>query len=367
MAALTETPSLNTGLKWAAIEKIPVLFATVTGLTFVTGFIVEITFLDRFGLRETGVEFFKAKYLHVGILLLLFSCFVSLPCYAIAYLHFRTRTFAVAVNYVRDSITGLPPFVLNLPMAVLAGNLLVLTYVFAVLGPPRTVLKTKHLLALVVLISVVSPWIALWIAKRRATSEEHLRTLRERLLMFSCLPVLGADILSLRHGMLGMIGDCLYHGGYSFFFFSVLVFFIAHRLSTWSRRMPDANARFAWWAAGACILAATYYLSIISFAYHVYPYIPADKGGGDYTEATLVTIHFQRDAAVPVKMLELSGVASADSKQSKPVIIIEETPTSVYVADPKDAGGPYFWRRGSTPTILQITRSDIATVEYERH
>ena len=120
MAALTENPSPDTGLKWASLEKIPVLFATLTGLTFVTGFIVEITFLDRFGLRETGVEFFKAKYLHVGILLLLFSCFVALPCYAIAYLHYRTSAFAVTVNHARDPTTGLPPFVLNRPMALLA-------------------------------------------------------------------------------------------------------------------------------------------------------------------------------------------------------------------------------------------------------
>ena len=183
--------------------------------------------------------------------------------------------------------------------------------------------------------------------------------------MFSCLPVVAADVVALWDGMLVMIGDCLYHGGYSFFFFSVLVFAIAHRLSTWSRRMPDANARIAWWAAGACLIAATYYLSIVSFAYHVYPYIPADKGGGDYTEATLVTIHFHGDAVVPLEMLAPGGGASTDSKQSKPVIIIEETPTSVYIADPTDAGGPYSWRRGSTPTILQITRSDIAGILYD--
>ena len=38
------------------------------GLIYATGFLVIFTHLDRFGVREVGNEFFRAKYVHVGIL-----------------------------------------------------------------------------------------------------------------------------------------------------------------------------------------------------------------------------------------------------------------------------------------------------------
>ncbi len=360
---------LEAKLDWSLVEKLPVWTAALAGLVLATGFVVELTFLDRFGLRETGVEFFKAKYLHVGLLHLLFSWLVAVPCYAIVHVYRRTRAHAIKVAYEVDGTTNLPPFELNLPMALLAVNLLLLTYVFVVLVPPRLVSEKKWLLAAISVFSVVSPWLALWITKSRGAKGQHRRALRARILMACCVPVLAADIAVVWGSTFGTIKECLYYGGYLFFAFSVLLIVIAHRLIVWTYRMPDGTTRVAWWTAGICVLAAVYYLSAVSFAYRVYPFIPADKGGGDYTEATSVTVRLHEGAAVPSWILEpprpsRTAFSPRDTALSKPLIIIEETADCVYLADPNDAGGPFGWRRGFIPTIIQVNRSDIASVVY---
>jgi len=41
-----------------------------------------------------------------------------------------------------------------------------------------------------------------------------------------------------------------------------------------------------------CLLGVLFYFSILSFARHIYPYIPAVKGGGDYTLSHPVQLTF---------------------------------------------------------------------------
>lgn len=48
-------------------------------MTYASGFLCEFTFLDRFGIREGGEDLFKAKYIHVGILFLLFPVSILIP------------------------------------------------------------------------------------------------------------------------------------------------------------------------------------------------------------------------------------------------------------------------------------------------
>jgi len=43
------------------------------------GFICVYTFLERLGIREMGGDFLKGKYIHVGILFLLFPLSILCP------------------------------------------------------------------------------------------------------------------------------------------------------------------------------------------------------------------------------------------------------------------------------------------------
>jgi hypothetical protein len=48
------------------IELISKIAAGVVALTYVSGYLVETTFLGTFGLRGDAIEFFRAKYLYIG-------------------------------------------------------------------------------------------------------------------------------------------------------------------------------------------------------------------------------------------------------------------------------------------------------------
>ena len=41
------------------------LFLLVVGILYATGFLAAFTFLERFGVRESGTEFLKLKYIYV--------------------------------------------------------------------------------------------------------------------------------------------------------------------------------------------------------------------------------------------------------------------------------------------------------------
>jgi hypothetical protein len=46
------------------------------------------------------------------------------------------------------------------------------------------------------------------------------------------------------------------------------------------------------------------------------------------------------------------------------LLIIEESGSAIYVADPSDSGGPVEWRRGAKPRITAIRREIVNSIEY---
>lgn len=72
--------SLNEHLKLALA---PEWFAVFLALVYVAGFLSLYIFLDRFGIHETSEEFFKSRYIHVGILFMLFPVCIVLPIFLI--------------------------------------------------------------------------------------------------------------------------------------------------------------------------------------------------------------------------------------------------------------------------------------------
>jgi hypothetical protein len=54
------------------IELLPQYIFAGTGVVYAAGFLIVLAFLDRFGIREAGSDFWKARYMHIGILCLAF-------------------------------------------------------------------------------------------------------------------------------------------------------------------------------------------------------------------------------------------------------------------------------------------------------
>jgi hypothetical protein len=108
------------------------------------------------------------------------------------------------------------------------------------------------------------------------------------------------------------------------------------------------------------------YLLIASFGYGVFQYIPAGKGGGDFTRAGLVKLEFSADTKPPQFLF--------DRNPQQQLELILATDTSVFVANPYEKVGdktqtgigPAYWRKGRRfrPRVVEFSRSSIATITY---
>jgi hypothetical protein len=88
---LTEAATVKSLYKHDIVRGYAELFLAVVGILYGTGFLTSFTFLERFGIRETGSEVLKLKYIYVGILYFLFPITVMLPAFALGSLWSRSK------------------------------------------------------------------------------------------------------------------------------------------------------------------------------------------------------------------------------------------------------------------------------------
>jgi hypothetical protein len=110
----------------------------------------------------------------------------------------------------------------------------------------------------------------------------------------------------------------------------------------------------------ACIFGPLYFLTVLTFAYTVYPNIPASRGGGDFAESPAIVVYYDnRYTNIVPTEISRGGI-------SQPLVLIEESDKWLVVADPQDGGGPKAWRDGDgKPEIYSINRDAVALFIYQ--
>ena len=351
------------------LHKAPEWFLAAAGLIYSTGFLVVFTFFARLGIREAGTEFFKVKYVHVGILCLIIPALTALSIYALSYMS--------RIEAEKRHQGQLADIHIYIPSVVLTLNLIGTFYMFVMFSPPGYFRTRAHVIPLIFGITILGLTVVQVLTKKEfvvfiGRSADRVRrvsvkpeTIGSALRWILCLAVLAfLDHYSFRglgHDLWEMFSGNMRFtsgGGYVFLVFVLVMLFLFWRVSRRSRTIVDHKLKVALWASGLSLMFAAFYICVLSFAYSVYPYIPVERGGGSYVDASEVVMTFQGSpGALPVDLLE-SG------SRSKPLLIIEETSTSVYVADPNDAGGPVEWRRGGRPNVIAIRRDIVNSIEY---
>lgn len=154
-------------------------------------------------------------------------------------------------------------------------------------------------------------------------------------------------------------------GAIYFVFFMLLIFFFGYRMVYRAGQIENTSHRLHTIISTFALLLALVYISLLNYARFVYPYIPAEKGGGDYTESHRVHITFATDSET--HGAEVSGVPAAvqSSNATNSLIILEENTASIFLADCNDAGSPTNWRRSTDkPVVYEIRRDLIATISH---
>jgi hypothetical protein len=146
-------------------------------------------------------------------------------------------------------------------------------------------------------------------------------------------------------------------GGYIFIaFILLLVFFGARNLYRIIQINQDALASTI---VSFCFLGVVFYFSIVSFARFIYPYIPAAKGGGDYTMSHPVKLTFD------TRFLNSIPPAVTNELPANCMILLDANSTIVLLASTNGAGGPAEWRSSTNkPTVYEIRREAIISITH---
>ena len=369
------------GKSW--INHITVWLTAFAATAYGSGFIIITTFLDRIGVHEIGSDFFRIKYIVVGTLFLLVFLTLVVPMLAMLYL-VGGRFQDAEVISCKSAPTATPEQDHNayVMMIVLITHLLLFFYAFAAFAPPQFFFVQRWwVLASVTVHIIVVPILLRWliplviVAKWRRGAAELLRAV-------ALLAVLTLDVFAFSPDLWTTLASMLECGGYMCLMFVALTDILAWRIGRRLQSITNENSRIAWAVTGGCLLLGLYFLTVLSFAIRVYPYIPSGKGGGDYTNASSIVMVFREvnRLAIPVEVLdapsqheratELSSPQNSaatqprhDMYRSIPLLVIEEGANDFYLANPNDLGGPATWRTGAKrPTIFRIPKEMVGSV-----
>lgn len=125
------------------------------------------------------------------------------------------------------------------------------------------------------------------------------------------------------------------------------------------RYLQSHEMRF--WFLTFPLVGLMYYLTLVGFAHCFFPYIPAPRGGGDYMLAPAVSVQLKKGKNAT------SSALDAFLSNGDPKVLIDETPTTIFVADECTEGGPSAWsqnRPRARPRVWALGRDSVATIRY---
>ncbi len=362
-------------LEWRTV---PYWFAALAGFVYGTGFLVDYTFLGSMGVKDPMTEIVKARHIYVGLLCLQFP--VSLAVVVLGFIRYsrKVRTNPSSGEGVKPSLTSIL-------------TVIVLLFAFYMLiGFSRAKSSySEHQVAVFVLflMSITGLILARGIevflnearAKYQAIDELFASipswvnplTLIRRIIF---LTVLGLTIYIFWH-LWPLIGEILWEGAYLYVGLIAMVIVILWRIDTRSESFSRMGLRATMVGITLALSLAFLYFAILVFAARIYPYIPAGRGGGDYTTETPSVLFFDAKFkdALPRDVID----DSSDTLRSKPLYILRDTSEAVFVAVPVSENkernihenGPPQWRRlgreNKPQALFAIKREAILATQYK--
>jgi len=351
------------GLRYAKrLETISRLVVAIGALIYATGFLVVITFLGKMGIRDFG-DIFRAKYIHVGMLYWLIPVLPGGPILAFFALK-RQQTLRRTKELMRPS------------SLFLTIQLVIFIYVVVLIARPEFVHLESHWIAGTLLWTVVGMRIINAAADRLKERKPRLWKWAAMLRMPHIAVSLGLELI------------CIYplrQQIFEMFWRSVITMsvFVVAGMLTWrfislANYTNDLDEKSHLWVAGSALLCGLYLFSVFSFAYSIYPFVPAERGGGNYSYTADVLVLLVDTTGIPSDLLynakrpgaiSYTGIdrtAEDNPKgqevnpRTKAVKLIEQTSSWVYIASPDGCKQPAEWKPHVTALQTAAIKSIVA-------
>jgi len=349
-------------------------FALLVALAYGTGFLCVFTYLDRFGIHETSGDFFRVKYIHVGILFLLFPLSILGPLWVI--LSMKRAEYA-ELDRLKHPSPASDQNALDkkfaLPVSAIFSylNLCLVFYIFILFTPREFALSKQNVIFLIFATSIIGPLITdklvyAWIVPHKTIAlARHARWV---VLLSVALPL---DYFAFK-GFWGQLGRIVWgygeipDGAFYYVAFLSLIPWVLWRTNMRSREVQNEKTKAELKLSATALAFMFYFLAIIAFSLKVYPYIPAAKGGGNLEESPTVTLVFRPVFGESISPGISDKYKEQLTKESK-FVVVEQSPLSISLADINDANGPSGWRQmRDLPNIIEIDRASVEQVIYQK-
>jgi hypothetical protein len=348
------------------IELLPQWILAGTGVIYATGFLVVLSFLDRFGILEAGTDFWKARYIHIGILCLAFPLILNGTILSLVHLVFHGK-FKTSTMWQRLLPIGL--LVINLVIVcfvlIMLTNRIPGSSAIAGMTPIQWILAATLLgVPIVLLIERVIERVAGKVPTQDADLSPITQSFSVSARWFLTLAVACLDVwyfVEFKNTVAG-VQPAL---ALTYVGFSILLGVMVSTVAIYGRRQQEEGRRKAIAVLSASIIGPFFYLVVLAFSYGVYQNIPATRGGGDYTMSPKVILTLKQSPIM--SNIDMRYFDKANTQMTIPLVPIEETTWAFYLADPQDAGGPAEWKTigGRKPEILIVNKSEVAMVHSE--
>jgi len=349
----------------SAVEQLPSWILAASGVIYAAGFLVVLAFLDRYGIREAGSDFWKARYIHIGILCLSFPLILNGTVLSLVHLVFHgkfdkptmwQRILPVGILLINleivcfvlimitnrtasGTIAGLSPLLWILAVTLLGVPIVLIVERVMEKAAGRTPSTTAELSPFTESFTVIARWILV--------------------VLTACLDVWfffdfkGAASNVQPFLALTYLGLC------------ILLGVIVSTIATYVQRQTDDGRRKAVTVFSSAIVGPFLYLVVLSFSYGIFQNIPATRGGGDYTESPKVVLTFKQPLVTSAG--DARYIDARVPSMTIPLILIEETGWAFYLADPNEAGGPSEWKTigGRKPAIFVANKLEVAKLFSE--
>jgi hypothetical protein len=387
MVSVDEKETDGSRLKeWSRV--VPYWFAGIAALIYGTGYIVEFTFLNSFNIREANTDPFKAKYIYLGVLSLQFPASVG-----IAILGY-VRSVRQALGESDQALSRwhrlhrkIKAFCCAAQLGYLAGeltllNLLFLFYFLVAFSDPGFFATNQFW----IFVSIVCTPITMIVIREWETSGPSKRPSRKSAIArwIVLLVLVGINIWVLRRDF-DLLLEITLGGGW----LHITLISVVGLLVYWLEKHRErSNAELA---VSFCLIATFAYLSILIFAYRVYPYIPVQRAGGDFSRRpriSRITFKSEMLKSIPEALLQPNlelitdpDLLDATTTVSKPLVVISESPTTLVVTVPEsidparnDPSGPVIalqaelqqWRKigpdNKPKEIFTLNREAVVTI-----
>lgn len=348
----TPAPLDSTGRHKELLKSLLGNFSTYSiigsAIAYATGFLIIFVFHDSYGLRGADNDIFKARFFHVGIMFLALLLSTVLPFIAL-FSFYRYRAAS-------------PKWLLT-PLGISIFTLMATTFLVALFFAPSGAARHWSVQVGLVVTIVVPLALGFLFSKLRQKKTVFSDSFSTRIrlamngLLLICLVVILAPFYS-------RLVPILWPQAFWFLLlalFMALVSFLLVTLGDEVREPHEQQLRVAFCIA---ILAMLYFFEINAFASGMFHFIPAAKGGGDFTDGRIV-LRLSKEAGTTLPK-DLISTQDGDVFLTKHLVLIEASSSSIYVADPLIKGGPLNWRLRFTnrPPVLEIKREAGMSIEY---